>query len=407
MTDAASAVLDRPTEAQVAAAHAYLAEAEARAGHGPDVGPRPVAHVGVVGAGTMGAGIATVFLRAGLAVTVVERGEAELALGRDRIAGQLDRAVAKGALDRQDADRAWGNLTAATDLGSLASADLVVEAVFEDFDLKAGVLTRLAGLVREDAVLASNTSYLDLDALAAATGRPEDVVGLHFFSPAPVMRLVEVVRGARTGDDVLATALALARRCGKLPVVAGVCDGFIGNRLYNAYRTQCEFMVEDGALPQEVDAALETFGFRMGPFSVWDMSGLDIAAAHRRDTAHRRAPGVRVPVLLDELCARGRLGRKTGAGWYHYPDGARRGHIDPAVTDLVLSIAAEHGIRRRTFTASEIVTRVLDTLTAEADALLAEGIAARASDIDVVLVNGYGFPRDRGGPLHWRRQAAD
>lgn len=392
-------VLAAPTEAEATAARDQLAEAERRAGRGPDVAPRPVRRIGVVGAGTMGAGIAGVFLAAGFEVTVVERDADALARGLDRITGIQDTGVAKGKIDRDEADRRMAALATSTDRGDLATADLVVEAVFEDMAVKKELLADLARVVRPGATLASNTSYLDLNELADATGRPEDVVGLHFFSPAHLMALLEVVRGAKTGDDTLATALWLGRRCGKLPVVAGVCDGFIGNRLYNAYRTQCEFMVEDGAWPEQVDAAMEAFGFRMGPFSVWDMSGLDIAAAYR---ATRPVPeDERVPVLLDELCARGRLGRKTGAGWYRYPDGARRGEPDAEVRELILTSARQRGIERREFDDAEIVGRVLDTLVAEAEALLAEGVAERASDVDVVLVNGYGFPRDRGGPLYW------
>lgn len=389
------------------AARRHLEQAERDAGLGPDVEPRPVRRVGVVGAGTMGAGIATVFLQAGFGVTVVEQSARALRNGLDRIREIQDKAVAKGKADRAEADRRLAALTTATDDAVLAGHDLVVEAVFEDLDVKKQVLARLGGLLPPGATLASNTSYLDLDDLARASGRPADVVGLHFFSPAHVMRLLEVVRGARTADDTLATALWLARRCGKIPVVARVCDGFIGNRVYNAYRTQCEFMVEEGALPEEIDAALEGFGFAMGPFAVWDMSGLDIALANRRRLAATRDPRERVPVVLEALCERGRLGRKTGAGWYRYPAGARRGEVDPEVTELIRQVSRDAGVRREALSAERIVRRALGTIVNEASLLLAEGIAERASDIDVVLANGYGFPRHLGGPLFWAQRHRD
>ncbi|MEU3271539.1 3-hydroxyacyl-CoA dehydrogenase NAD-binding domain-containing protein [Saccharomonospora sp. NPDC006951] len=377
----------------------YLRQAETEAGRPPDAEPREVGRIGVVGAGTMGAGIATVFLQAGFPVTVVEQGEEALERGVGRVRAIQDKAVAKGKADRAEADRRLAALTAGTDQALLADCDVVVEAVFEDMAVKKELLARLATIVKPGAILASNTSYLDLDELAEASGRPRDVVGLHFFSPAHIMRLLEVVRGANTAGDTLATALWLGRKAGKVPVVAGVCDGFIGNRIYNAYRVQCEFMVEEGALPEEIDAALEDFGFAMGPFTVWDMSGLDIAMATRDRQAATRDPRERVPKVLDVLCEQGRLGRKTGAGWYTYPDGGQR-QVDPAVHEVIRSVAGRSG-ESRTLSADEIVRRALGVIVNEAALVLADGIAERASDIDLVLANGYGFPKKRGGPLFW------
>lgn len=386
------------------AARRYLEQAEREAGrHQEGVAPRTVERIGVVGAGTMGAGIAAVFLAAGFEVTLVEQTPEALERGLARISDIQDRAVAKGRTDRAEADRRLAALTSGTDRSMLSDCDLVLEAVFEDMAVKQELLGRLGELVKPGAVLASNTSYLNLDELARASGRPGDVVGLHFFSPAHVMRLLEVVRGEATSPDTLATAVWLARRCGKLPVIAGVCDGFIGNRIYNVYRTQCEFMVEEGAWPEQVDAALREFGFAMGPFAVWDMSGLDIALANRERLAPTRDPRQRVPMVLERLCDAGRLGRKTGAGWYRYPQGQRQGEPDPEVHGLIRQVSTELGLVRRSFSDEEIVRRALGTIVHEAESVLADGVAERASDIDLVLVNGYGFPADLGGPLYWAR----
>jgi 3-hydroxyacyl-CoA dehydrogenase len=266
------------------------------------------------------------------------------------------------------------------------------------------VFARIDGSVRPGAVLASNTSYLDLDRIARATRRPQDVIGLHFFSPANVMRLLEVVRGADTAPDVLATGLALARRLRKLPVVTGNAFGFIGNRIYAAYRRQCEFMIEEGAWPEQVDAALEAFGLAMGPFAVADLSGLDIAWRMRQAQAATRDPAARYVPIPDRLCEAGRLGRKTGAGYYRYEPGGRGRHSDPAVHALIEQARADKGVVRRTLGDEEIQRRALLAMVNEAARLLGEGVARRASDVDVVLVNGFGFPRWEGGPVFWARE---
>jgi 3-hydroxyacyl-CoA dehydrogenase len=266
------------------------------------------------------------------------------------------------------------------------------------------VFAELDRATRPDAVLATNTSYLDVNAIAGAVGDPGRVVGLHFFSPAHVMKLVEVIRTDRVRDEVLATALAFARELGKIPVPAGVCDGFIGNRIMSAYRRECDYMIEDGALPQEVDAAMTGFGYAMGIFAMQDLAGLDIAWAMRKRRAATRPPTERYSAIPDRLCEAGRLGRKTGAGWYDYPDGGA-GTPSPVTERIILEESARQGITRRSFTPDEIMVRILAVMQAEGRATLAEGIAASPEAIDVVMVNGYGFPRWRGGPM-WLAEGA-
>ncbi|NVO07592.1 MAG: 3-hydroxyacyl-CoA dehydrogenase, partial [Rhodoferax sp.] len=286
----------------------------------------------------------------------------------------------------------------------LAQVDLVIEAVFEDLAVKKEVFEKIDAHARAGAVLATNTSYLDVDAIANATRRPQDVLGLHFFSPANVMKLLEVVRGTQTAPDVLATGMALGRTLKKMPVQTGNAFGFIGNRIYNAYRKQCEFMLEDGALPESVDAALEDFGFAMGPFKVADLSGLDIAWRMRKAAAPTRDPRERYVGILDALCEQGRLGRKTGAGYYSYSDGKPAKTTDAVVHQVIEAASARRGIARRSLGAEEIQRRALLAMVNEAALLLAEGVATRASDVDVVLVQGYGFARWQGGPIFWARQ---
>ncbi|QCG94339.1 3-hydroxyacyl-CoA dehydrogenase [Azospirillum sp. TSA2s] len=382
--------------------HLFFAERDAaRLAELEGVAPRRLERIGVVGSGTMGTGIVIAALDAGLPVTLLENGAGALDTGLARLRDHYARRVDGGKLSAEAAGKRLAALEPTIDIAALATADLVIEAVFEDLEVKQDLFRRLDSVLAPGAVLASNTSYLDLDAIAAATSRPRDVVGLHFFSPANVMRLLEVVRGAKTSPDVLATALALAKRLGKLPVVAGNAFGFIGNRIYAAYRRQCEFLIEEGALPAGVDAALERFGFAMGPFAVADLSGLDIAWRMRRQQSATRDPAARYVEIPDRLCEAGRLGRKTGAGYYRYPPGAKRGETDPEVTALIEAASSAKGIVRRAIPDEEIVGRVLLTMVNEAACLLSEGVAARASDIDLVLVNGYGFPAWEGGPLFW------
>lgn len=368
--------------------------------------PRPVRTLAVIGAGTMGTGIAITALDAGLEVTLLEQDDAALRRGATRIREHYARRIAAGKVGADAAAQCESRLHATTGWDALAQSDLVIEAVFEDLAVKREVFARLDRIARPGAILATNTSSLDVDAIAAATSRPRDVVGLHFFSPANVMRLVEVVRGASTAPEVLSTAVEVAKRLGKLPVVTGNAFGFVGNRIFSAYRRQCEFMLEEGALPEQVDAALEAFGFAMGPFSVADLSGLDIAWRMRQSAAASRDPAARYVRIPDMLCELGRLGRKAGAGYYVYEEGAgkSRGQVDPRVHELITSASAAKAVVRRTLDADEIQRRALLAMVNEAALVLAEGVAQRASDVDVVLLNGYGFPRAKGGPVTWARQ---
>ncbi|GLQ29059.1 3-hydroxyacyl-CoA dehydrogenase NAD-binding domain-containing protein [Sulfitobacter pacificus] len=376
----------RDTDESAALCHLFFAERQAAQVAGLErVSPRSIQSVGIVGAGTMGSGIAAAFLAAGIPVRLTDLQPEALDAARERIAGFLAKA------------RDPASLTIVGAVEDLADCDLLLEAVFEDMAVKSELMARLDRIAKPGTILASNTSYLNLDKLATATSRPEAVVGLHFFAPAHVMKLLEIVRGAETSPVVLKTALALGRRLRKVSVVAGVCEGFIGNRIYNAYRAECEAMLMDGALPQEVDRALETFGFAMGPFAVSDMSGLDIAWANRkRRHAAGEYKGQDVPVL-EWLVEAGRLGQKTGAGWYDYVEGNRR----PGAIVQTLIERAREGKAPNTLSEENIQRRALSAIINEALLVLEDGIAQRASDIDLVLVNGYGFPRHLGGPLFW------
>ena len=358
----------------------------------------------VIGAGTMGAGIAICALDAGLHVVLLEQDAAALERGQQRVAEHYQGRVSAGKMPADVATAAQTRLSPTTDWTALAKADLVIEAVFEDMAVKQEVFKKIDYYARAGAVLATNTSYLDVDAIANATKRPQDVLGLHFFSPANVMKLLEVVRGANTSADVLTTGMALGQTLKKLPVVTGNAFGFIGNRIYNTYRNQCEFMLEDGAWPEDVDNALTIMGFAMGPFAVSDLSGLDIAWRMRRAQAATRDPRVRYVSILDQLCERERLGRKTSAGYYTYTDGTQSRTTDATVREIIMQASNARGITRRALTAPEIQRRALLAMVNEAAHLFAEGVASRASDIDVVLVQGYGFPRWEGGPVFWARQ---
>jgi 3-hydroxyacyl-CoA dehydrogenase len=378
--------------------HVFFAErAAARVSGLGGVDPRTVGTIGVVGTGLMGSGIAVAALGAGYRVVGVEQTAEAAAKGHERIVGLLDRAVAAGRLDATGREEQLARLSVGGRIEDLAEAELIVEAVFDDLAVKTGLFRTLDGIARPDAVLATNTSYLDPDVLAAATAKPQRVLGLHFFSPANVMRLVEVIRCARTAPDVLATGIAVAKRLGKLPVVVGVCEGFAGNRIFSAYRREAEYLVEDGALPLQIDAAMEGYGFAMGPFAVFDLAGLEIAWARRRRQAATRDPNARYVDIADRLCEAGRFGQKAGRGWYTYPDGRRS--VDPEVTALIEEARRRKGIVPRAVPADEIVSRLTGAMAAEGKALLAEGIVERASDIDLVMINGYGFPAHRGGPM--------
>ncbi|NLS15288.1 3-hydroxyacyl-CoA dehydrogenase [Rhizobium sp. P40RR-XXII] len=388
----------RDSDEAAALRHVFFAERAAGKVAGLEtVAPRKIETVGIVGTGLMGSGIAVSALNGGYRVIGIEQNAAAAEKGRERIAELLDKAVQTGRLDTAGREDRLGRLTVTADTQQLVQADIVIEAVFDDLAVKTELFQRLDGIVRADTILATNTSYLDPEAIAAATELPERVVGLHFFSPANIMRLLEVVNCKETAPDVLATALALAKRLGKLPIISGVTEGFIGNRVFSAYRREAEYMVEDGASPQEIDTALEAYGFPMGPFAVFDMAGLEIAWARRKRQAAIRDPAERYVVIADRLCEAGRFGQKTGRGWYAYPDGKRT--VDPEVTAMIEAARAEKDIVPKHFTADEIAARLLKAMADEGELLLSEGIAARASDIDLVMINGYGFPASKGGPM--------
>ncbi|MBX9911086.1 MAG: enoyl-CoA hydratase/isomerase family protein [Beijerinckiaceae bacterium] len=389
-------------QGEEAAALRYLFFAERTAGR-VEVGNASSmpAKVAVIGAGLMGSGIASSFLGAGFEVHMMDPSEEAVERGYKSIAAVEDRAVVTGRITASERERSRRRLSTAGDWSHIGHADLVIEAAFEDLEVKKDIFRRLSAEAAPHSILATNTSYLDVDALAAETNRPQDVVGLHFFSPANIMRLVEIVRGAKTAPDVVATAVRIVRKLGKIPVISAVSEGFIANRIFMAYRQQCEYLLEDGALPEEVDAALTAFGFAMGPFATWDMAGLDIAWQTRRRLAATRDPQERYVPLLDQLCEAGRLGRKSGAGWYRYEAGSPRGQPDSVVRELIEIHRSENQTTVRTIGQEEIVDRALGAIVNEAALVIDEGVAERASDIDLVLVHGYGFPKHRGGPLFW------
>jgi 3-hydroxyacyl-CoA dehydrogenase len=388
----------RDSSEAAALRHVFFAERAATKVNGLEgVRPRDVRIVGVVGLGLMGSGIAAAALGAGYRVVGLEQTIEASDRGRDRIVGLLDRAAASGRVDAAALAMQKERLVTSADDRDLAGCDLIIEAVFDDLAVKIALFQRLDRVVSPQAVLATNTSYLNPDDIAGATAHPERVIGLHFFSPAHIMRLVEVVRCSRSAPDAVATGLAVAQRLRKLPIVAGVCEGFIGNRIFSAYRREAEFLLEDGALPHEIDAALEDYGFPMGLFAVNDMAGLEIAWARRKRQAAGRDALERYVNIADRLCEAGRLGQKSGRGWYAYPDGKRT--IDPDVTLLIEAARAAKGITPQTFSKAEILARLLSAMSAEGQGLLAQGVAERAGDIDLVMINGYGFPAHKGGPM--------
>jgi 3-hydroxyacyl-CoA dehydrogenase len=373
--------------------HVFFAEREAQKipGMAPGVKPAVIGRAAVIGAGTMGGGIAMNFANAGVPVTLVETDEAALQRGLDRVRETYDISVKRGALPADATDKRMALVSGTTDWARLAEADMVIEAVFEEMDLKRTIFGRLDGVAKPGAVLATNTSTLDVDAIAAATARPADVLGMHFFSPANVMKLLEIVRGKASSDQAIATAIAVGKAMGKVPVVVGNCDGFVGNRMLARRTTECERLLLEGALPQQVDAVVLKFGFPMGPFAMGDLAGLDVGWRIRK---HR---GVTAPIS-DVLCERGRFGQKTGRGYYLYEAGSRTPMPDPEVEALILETSTRLGISRRVIGDQEILERMTYPMINEAARILEEGIAIRPSDIDVVWVYGYGWPVWRGGP---------
>ncbi|MBA3259757.1 MAG: enoyl-CoA hydratase/isomerase family protein [Gemmatimonadales bacterium] len=385
--------------------HAFFAERTAAKVDGITASTpvRPLDQASVIGAGTMGAGIAVALLDAGIPLWLTEAGEAALDRGVARVVGIYDGQVKKGKLTASERDRRLALLRPTLSYETIGQADVVIEAVFESMEVKRQVFIALDQVMKPGAILATNTSTLDVNTIAGFTRRPSDVLGLHFFSPANVMRLLEVVRGRATAPEVLATALRLGKALRKVAVVSGVCDGFIGNRMLEASSRQAWYLIEEGAAPQEIDRAMESFGMVMGPFRVGDLVGHDVSLAIRQRRRAER-PGYLCSSLPDKLCQLGRLGQKTGGGWYDYPEGPRRSTPSAVVEELVTTHRAEIGVAPRQIDDSEIVDRLVYALVNEGARILEEGIAARASDIDVVYLTGYGFPRARGGPMFYADQ---
>lgn len=389
----------RLKEGEQSAALRYVFFAERAAAKFDTIGasPRPIRTMGIVGLGRMGVGIAAVAAQAGLQVAGVDRTPDAADRAREQILALLARAAAAQGEDEQRRAAWAGAMVTSDDIASVRDADFIIEATYDDEAVKIDALRAIEAVARPDAVIATNTSYLDTERLADVLAQPERFLGMHYFSPAHIMRLVEVVRCARTSPETLATAVELARKMRKLPIVCGVIEGFIGNRMFSAYREAAEFMVEDGASPYEIDAALEAFGLAMGPFAVSDLAGLEIAWARRKRAEATRDPAKRYPVVADRLCEAGRLGQRTRAGWYAYRDGRRE--PDPAVVSLIEQVRQESPRKPRSFGAQEIVESLLEAMRKEGAYLLDSNVAQRASDIDLVMINGYGFPAYRGGPM--------
>ena len=382
--------------------HAFFAERQtAKVPEAQAVQPRSLDRLAIIGGGTMGAGISVAALDAGLSVVMVERDEEAIARGQANVEKVYDGLVTRGRLTPQVRDQTLERFTPSIRYEDIGEADLVIEAVFEDLEVKKAVFKELDRVCKPGAVLATNTSYLDINAIAAAIERPQDVIGLHFFSPANIMRLLEIVVPDQTSADVVATAFALAKRMKKVPVRAGVCDGFIGNRILAVYRQAADYMLEDGASPYAIDEAMLSFGFAMGPLQVSDLAGGDIGWATRKRKAATRNPAARYVEVADRLCERGWFGQKTQRGWYLYPEGSRVGQPDPEVLAIVDAERAKKGITPRAFASEEIVRRYMAAMVNEGAKVLEEGIALRPLDIDAAFVFGYGFPRWRGGPMHW------
>jgi 3-hydroxyacyl-CoA dehydrogenase len=390
------------SEQSKARIHLFFAEREAAKLADGTVPPAfAVATAAVVGGGTMGTGIAMACANAGVRVTLIDLQPDLLDRARGIIAGNYAATQRKGKLTQEELEARIGRIAFATSLDAAADVDLVIEAVFEEMDVKQQVFRSLDGIARPGAILATNTSTLDVDAIAAATRRPEDVVGMHFFSPANVMKLLEIVRGARSSPATIAHALGIAKQLKKVGVVAGNCDGFIGNRMLHGYLREAQFLLEEGAAPAQVDRVIRDFGLPMGPFQMGDLAGLDVGWRIRKGKHAIAPPAGRYSKVSDELCEIGRFGQKTGAGYYRYEAGDRTPRPDPFVDELIERVAREAGIARRTIGDDEILERCMYPLVNEAAKILDEGIAARAGDVDVVWVYGYGFPAWRGGPLRW------
>ena len=365
-----------------------------------DTPKRPIQSAAVVGAGTMGGGIAMNFANAGIPVTVLEVNQEALDKGLATMRRNYENSLKKGRLTQEKFDQRVSLIKGTLSYDDIRNADIVIEAVFEEMGVKEGVFRKLDAVMKPGAILASNTSTLDVNRIAGFTGRPQDVIGTHFFSPANVMRLLEIVRGAKTGKDVLATTLSLAKKIKKIGVVSGVCDGFIGNRMIEQYGRQAGFLLDEGCLPEQVDRAMENFGFAMGPFRMSDLAGNDVGWYIRKRRYIER-PEMVYSKTADLLCEKGRFGQKTGAGWYDYKPGDRKPYPSPWVNEMIVNHSREIGVERREIGDREIVERLVYALVNEAAHILEEGIAQRASDVDIIYLTGYGFPMHRGGPMFY------
>ena len=389
----------------IAQRHIFFAE---RAAAKVDDMPRGVQvqqinHVAIIGAGTMGGGIAMNFANAGIPVTVLETKQELLDKGLAVVRGNYERSAKKGRFSMDEVERRMSLITPSLDYADISHVDMVIEAVFENMAIKKTVFEKLDEVTKADCILATNTSTLDVDTIAAVTKRPEKVIGLHFFSPANVMRLLEIVRGEKTSFETLATSQAVGKQIGKVGVVVGVCDGFVGNRMLHKYAAQGQFLLEEGALPHEVDAAIFNLGLAMGPFAMGDLTGLDVGWRIRqeRGVPDSLPQGARYCGIADAVCEMGRFGQKTGAGYYKYNPGDRTPNRDPEIEQLIVDYSARQGIERRNISESEIIERMIYALVNEGAKILEEGIAQRASDIDLIYVNGYGFPASLGGPMRY------
>jgi 3-hydroxyacyl-CoA dehydrogenase len=383
---------------EAAAAKAYIERAQQDCWTVPDIGPEvailPVEKVGVIGAGTMGGGISMNFLNSGIPVTIVETAQGALDRGLATIRKNYERSAARGRFTMEEAEARMARLTPSLDLNALADCDLIIEAVFENMAVKKDIFGRLDGIAKPGAILATNTSALDINEIATATKRPEAVIGLHFFSPANVMKLLEIVRAAKTSKEVVATSLAVAKRIGKIAAVVGVCPGFVGNRILFPRQQAAQALLLEGAMPWDVDRALTAFGFPMGPFAMSDLAGLDIGWSKETSKGE---------TLRDILCEMDRRGQKTDAGYYDY-DEERRAVPSPVVEGVVREFVAKKGGSPRQISQEEILERCLYPMVNEGAKILDEGMAIRAGDIDVIWVNGYGWPVARGGPMYWADQ---
>jgi 3-hydroxyacyl-CoA dehydrogenase len=377
----------------------FFAEREARKVPGLSAEPKKIKSAGVIGAGTMGGGIAMVLANAGIATIIVDINDEALAKGMATVRKNYEISVSRGSTPQAKMDAALGLITTAIDYADIAQCDIVIEAVFEKMELKKSIFAKLDAVMKPGAILATNTSSLNVDMIAAATARPQDVIGVHFFSPANVMKLQENIRGEKSSDQTIATVMALGKELGKNVVLARNCDGFIGNRMLQYYTGEAEFLLEQGASPEQVDRVAEAFGMPMGPFTMRDMSGMDVSVLVREERRKTLPPGERLSPVLERLVQRGRKGQKTGKGYYRYE--GREKSIDPETTEVIEEVAREYGIERRSFTDAEIEARLFAPLVVEGAKELEDGTAIRASDIDVAWVNGYGFPAHKGGPMYW------